>query len=64
MIGRRESGDNPPMINKYKTITVPFLQALKEAGYVEGGAWRSNIVGQRTNPIACRRLQRISSAGA
>ena len=38
----------------YKNITVPLLQGLKEAGYVEG----------RTKWIGCRRSQPTSFAAA
>ena len=45
--------------------TVPFLQALKETGYVEGqNLHRSNTAGRKINLIGCRRLQPISSASA
>jgi putative ABC transport system substrate-binding protein len=39
---------------EYKNITVPLLQGLKEAGYVEG----------RTKWIGCRRSQPTSFAAA
>jgi hypothetical protein len=44
--------------------TVPFLQGLKETGYVEARTSRSSIVMRRTKWIGCRRLQPISSATA
>jgi putative tryptophan/tyrosine transport system substrate-binding protein len=46
----------------YKIRAVPFLQGLKETGYVEGQNVRSRIGTRRTNMIGCRRLQPISSA--
>jgi putative tryptophan/tyrosine transport system substrate-binding protein len=33
----------------YKNMTVPFLQGLKEAGYVEGQNVRSSIGMRKTN---------------
>ena len=48
--------------DEYKIITVPFLQSLKETGYVEGQ--NVNIAGRRINMIGCWRLQPISSAAA
>ena len=41
--------------------TVPFLQALKETGYVEG---QNLAPGRKISLIGCRRLQPISSASA
>jgi putative ABC transport system substrate-binding protein len=48
--------------DEYKIITVPFLQSLKETGYVEGQ--NVNIAGRRINMMGCRRSQPISSAVA
>jgi hypothetical protein len=36
-----------------------FHQGLNEAGYVEATTWRSNIAGQRTTMIDCRRWRPI-----
>ena len=38
----------------YKNATVPFLQGLKEAGYVDGQNVRSNTAGRKINMIGCR----------
>jgi putative ABC transport system substrate-binding protein len=46
----------------YKDITLPFLQGLKETGYVEGQNVAVEYRYAETNMIACRRLQPISSA--
>ena len=46
----------------YKDVTVPFLQGLKETGYVEGQNVAVEYRYAETNMIACRRLQPISSA--
>ena len=51
--------------NDYENVTVPFLQGLKESGYVEGQnvaveyRWAENQY-----EIGCRYLQPISSAAA
>ena len=50
----------------YKNFTVPFLQGLKETGYVVGQnvemeyRWAENHI----NMIGCRCLQPVSSAAA
>ena len=45
----------PQSTDDSENVTVPFLQGLKETGYVEG----QNVAIKR---IGCRRLQPISSA--
>ena len=45
----------------YKNVTVPFLQGLKDTGYVQGQKWRLNTAGRRINMIGCPRSQPISS---
>jgi putative ABC transport system substrate-binding protein len=47
-----------------KNVTVPFLQSLKESGYVEGHNVAIEYRYRRTNLIGCRRSQPISSAAA
>jgi len=49
-------------LSPQSAYTIPFLQGLKETGYVEGRTWRSSI--EIINPIGRRRLQPISSAAA
>jgi putative tryptophan/tyrosine transport system substrate-binding protein len=39
----------------YKNFTVPFLQGLKETGYVEGQNVTVEYPAWRANTIACRR---------
>ena len=50
--------------DEYTNITIPFLQGLKEAGYVDGQNVRSNTAGRKINMIGCLRSQPISSAAA
>ena len=44
----------------YKNFTVPFLQGLKDTGYVDGQNVAIDIVMRRTKLIGYRRLQPIS----
>ena len=53
---------SPQSADDSKIDTVPFLQSLKETGYVEGQ--NVNIAGRRINMMGCRRSQPISSAVA
>jgi putative tryptophan/tyrosine transport system substrate-binding protein len=48
----------------YKNVTVPFLQGLKETGYVDGQNVAANTAGRKINTIGCRHLRPISSAAA
>ena len=55
-------GTGSPADDDYKNITVPFLQGLKETGYVEGQSVAVNTAGRKTNSIVCPSSQPISSA--
>ena len=48
----------------HKSYIVPFLQGLKESGYVEGQNVAVEFRWRRMNMIGCRRLQTISCAAA
>jgi hypothetical protein len=48
----------------HNSYIVPFLQGLKETGYVEARTWRSSIGMREIRLIGCQRLQPISSAAA
>ena len=48
----------------YNMVTIPFLQSLKESGYVEGRNVAIEYAGRRINPIGFRLLQPTSSAAA
>jgi putative ABC transport system substrate-binding protein len=48
----------------YKNITVPFLQGLKDNGYVDGQNVTIEYRWAEINMIGCRRSQPISSAAA
>jgi putative ABC transport system substrate-binding protein len=50
--------------DRYEKITVPFLQGLKEIGYVEGQNVAIEYLGRRINSIGCRGSQPSSSAAA
>jgi putative ABC transport system substrate-binding protein len=58
VLGAQSVDDN------YKIITVPFLQGLKETGYVVGQNVAVEYRYRSTNTIGFRRLQPISSAVA
>jgi putative ABC transport system substrate-binding protein len=45
-------------------VNVPFLQSLKETGYIDRQNVAVGIVTRRTRWIGCRRLRPILSAGA
>jgi hypothetical protein len=57
-LGAQSAGDD------YKNYIGPFLQGLKETGYVEGQNVAIEYRWAGTNTIGCRRLQPISSAAA
>ena len=46
-----------PESDNSKIVTVPFLQGLKETGYVEGQ--NVAVAGRKINSIGCRRSQPI-----
>ena len=48
----------------YKDVTIPFLQGLKETGYIEGQNVAVEYRWAENQPIGCERWQPISSAGA
>jgi putative ABC transport system substrate-binding protein len=48
---------------EYKLFTVPFLQGLKETGYVDGQNVAVEYRWRKINTIGCRRSWPISSAG-